>query len=114
MDSARRKELTAAYKEEKRPKGVFCVRCTTTGQTWVSTSRNLTQQKNGVWFGLKTGGHPNKALQAVWNERGEGAFEFEVLEEIDEDGLTPLGVADRLKAMDRQWRSALTAQALVG
>lgn len=114
MDKSRRKELVGAYNEIKPPKGVFCVRCAATGQAWVATSKNLTQQQNGVWFQLKHGGHPNRALQALWSERGEGDFTFEVMEEIDEEGLTPLGFSDLLKTKARDWREALGAQALVG
>jgi len=64
MSKERRKELLAAYKEKKPRPGVFAVRCTVTGQTWVQATPNLDAYENGVRFPLKLGTHPNRALQA--------------------------------------------------
>ena len=114
MDKARKREILQAYKEEKRPVGIFAVRCVATDQVWIGMSRNLTQQKNGVWFSLRLGSHPNRKLQAVWNEKGEAAFTFEVVEELDDEGLSRLGLTDLLKTKDKEWRAALNGDALVG
>ncbi len=114
MDKARKREILQAYKEERRPVGVFGVVCAATGETWIGMSRNLTQQQNGVWFTLRLGSHPNRKLQAAWAAQGEGAFEFKVLEEIDDEGMTALGLTDALKTRARDWRGTLNADALVG
>jgi hypothetical protein len=114
MESVRKREMLQAFKEAKVAKGVFAVRCTTTGQTWVATSKNLGQQRNSVWFMLKHGNHPNRAVQSAWDEHGEGAFAFEVLDEVDDEGLTPLGLSDLLKHKAGEWRDALGAQKLAG
>lgn len=114
MDKARKREILQAYKEEKRPAGIFAVRCAATGEVWIGVSRNLGQQKNGVWFTLRLGSHPNRKLQAVWKAQGEDAFAFEVLEEIDGDGMSSLGLTDVLKTKGKAWRGALDGEALVG
>ncbi len=113
-DRARKKAIARAWVDRPRLQGVFAVRCAGGGQVWVSTTRNPDTQKNSVWFSLRTGGHPNRAAQAAWNAHGEAAFSYEVLETISEEGLTPLGLKDRLKARERYWREALGAAALVG
>ncbi len=114
MDKARKREILQAYKEEKRPVGIFAVRCVATDQTWIGMSRNLGQQQNGVWFALRLGSHPNRKLQAVWKEQGEEAFTFEVLEELNDEGMSRLGLTDALKAKYKEWRATLGAEALVG
>lgn len=114
MDRARKKEITRAYAERKRVQGVFAVRCAASGEVWVASSRNLDTQKNGVWFALRMGGHPNKAVQAAWDAHGEGAFAYEIVEELSDDDLTPMGFRDLLKAREREWREALGAGPLVG
>ncbi len=110
----RRKDIARAWTERKRVQGVFAVRCAPTGQVWVSANRNLDTKENSLWFSLRNGGHPNKAVQAAWNAHGGDAFSYEIVEEISDEGLTPVGFADRLKARERHWREALAATALVG
>jgi hypothetical protein len=114
MEKARKREIARAYTERTRVQGVFAVRCAASGEAWVSSSRNLDTQKNGVWFMLRTGGHPNKAVQAAWNTHGEDAFAYEIIEELSSETLTPMGFSDLLKTRERHWREALGAGALVG
>ena len=57
MDKSSRREAIRDYKERTVSRGVFAVRCTLTGQVWVAASRNLDQQQNSIWFGLKAGGY---------------------------------------------------------
>ncbi len=110
----RRKEIARAWTERPRSQGVFVVRCAATGQAWVASSPNLDTQQNSVWFALRSGGHPNKVVQAAWSAHGADAFTYEVVEKIDGADLTPLGLRDQLKARAAHWREALGATALVG
>ena len=114
MDRSRRKALLDAHKEKKTPIGVFAVRCRTTGEAWVAPSRNLAQQKNGLWFGLRLGNYPNPRLQAAWIAHGEDQFTYEVLETLDDAGLTPYLLNAALKARAQHWRQALGATAVSG
>jgi hypothetical protein len=114
MDKQSRRQVTRDYKERKVSQGVFAVRCAATGETWVGKSRNLDQQQNGIWFGLRSGGYVNRAVQAAWKAHGEGAFSFEVLEAIDAEDLTAYGRDNLLKDRDAHWRAALGAAKIVG
>ena len=114
MDKQSRRQAIRDYKEKKAAPGVYAVRCTATGQVWVSGSRNLDAQQNSLWFGLRSGGHINRDMQAAWNAHGEPAFSFEPLERIDDEDLTPLGRADLIKARERHWLAALGAKKAVG
>jgi hypothetical protein len=114
MDRQSRRELLRDYKERKAPAGVYAIRCAASGEVWVGATRNLDAQKNSFWFGLSTRGHANRALQAAWNTHGEATFRYEALERIEDEDLTPLGLADALKARERHWREALGAGKAAG
>jgi hypothetical protein len=114
MDKPSRRELVRDYKDRKVARGIYAVRCATTGEAWVGQSRNLVQQQNGVWFSLRQGGHPNRALQAAWAAHGEAAFAYEILEALDDDDLSAMVRDDLLKARAAHWRDALRATKIVG
>ncbi|HEX2592685.1 MAG TPA: GIY-YIG nuclease family protein [Rhizomicrobium sp.] len=105
MDNAKKKDLVREYKEQKTTPGIFAVRC---GESvWVGPSKNLDKQQNSIWFQLRMNGHMNKAMQALWNEKGADAFTFEVLEEIAGDN--PQMIALLLKERDAAWLEELSA-----
>lgn len=106
-----RREAIREYKERKPKRGIFIVKCATAGQTWVETSPNLDSARNGLWFALRLGSHPNRSLQTVWNEQGEDAFSFEILEQLDED-VSQLNVSDALKQKKREWIERLSSRAI--
>lgn len=113
MDKASRRELVRDYKERKVPLGIYAVRCSATGQAWVGMSKDLDQQPNRLWFALKSGGHPNRAMQAAYAAHSADAFAFEALEVVDKD-LGDLGRDSLLKARDAHWRAQLGAAKIVG
>jgi len=51
---------------------------------YVGSTINHRRRRWEHWDSLKKGQHHCAALQAAWNEFGEDAFEFEVLEEVPE------------------------------
>ncbi len=114
MDKQSRREVIRQYKERKFSQGIFAMRCAVTGQAWVGQSRNLEQQSNGIWTSLKLGGHPNPALRAAFAAHGQAALSFEVLEVVDDEGLSPYACANLLKDRDAYWRAELGATKIVG
>ena len=108
---AARKGAIQKFKERKPARGVFAVRCTATGRVWVDASRNLDATKNGSWFCLRNGSHRDKSLQEEWNAHGEAAFQYEILEKLDED-VNALAVADLLKAARIRWIAQLGARGM--
>jgi hypothetical protein len=110
-NTARRKDMIREYKERKPRPGIFAVRCTTTGSTWVGSSRNLDTQKNGIWFQLRGGSYMNPELQAAWNAQGADAFAFEELEAVEDENAQMIDLL--LKDRAAHWRETLGAQKLV-
>jgi len=99
------------FKEMKTPKGVFVIRCTSSGGIWVGSSANLDSSRTGIWFMLRNGMHHNKAMQAAWNANGADAFHYEVLENFEED-LSSMQLSDLLRDRQKYWRAELGAAAI--
>ncbi|WP_369060388.1 GIY-YIG nuclease family protein [Caulobacter sp. 73W] len=112
MNNERRKALVQAYKEMPKRIGVFALRCEAGEKVWVGVSRNLDAQQNSLWFSLRLGSHTDRNLQACWKAEGEAAFRYEVLEVIDQEGLSPYELANALKDRVAAWRTDLAAFSL--
>src|SRR5579862_4277020 len=91
-----RKEAARQFKQRKVSKGIFAIRCKATGEVWVDSSPNLDAARNGTWFQLRAGMHRNRRLQQEWTAQGEEAFDFEVLEALDED-IAAISIFDILR-----------------
>lgn len=112
MDKATRKQIQRDYIERKRSIGVYAVRCAATGEAWVGATRNLDNRKNGLWFTLKSGGAPDKKLQAAWDAHGEASFSYEPLEEVPQDN--PHAIPLLLTERTAHWIEKLDADELPG
>ena len=106
-----KKEAIAEYKNRKTPRGTFAVRFAEGGPVWVDATPDLDAARNGLLFALRNGLHPNKPLQAEWNAHGEPAFQYEVLEKLEDD-LAPMAWRDLLKEKKKEWLAQLDARAV--
>jgi len=108
MKGAERKAAIAAYKKREDAFGIFAVRCAASGEAWVGPSLSLDSVKNRIWFGLRTGSHPNQEMQRAWSTHGANSFSFEAIERLDPD--EPTFVRDsQLKERAAYWRATLQA-----
>ena len=114
MDKQSRRDAIRDYKERTISRGVFAVRCAPSGQVWVAVSRNLDQQQNSLWFGLKQGSYVNRDVQAAWTAHGEASLGYEVLEVFDDEEMSPIGRTDLAKARLAHWLGEFGAKKLVG
>ena len=105
---AERREAARQFKERKPSPGIYALRCSTTGRSWVDSSPNLDAAQNGQFFQLRQRLHRNKELQSEWNAQGEESFRFEVLEALSEDTLN-LNLHDILTERKRIWTEQLQA-----
>jgi hypothetical protein len=107
-----RKAAIQAYKERKTIRGIFAIRCLTTGSVWVDSAMDLRAAENRVWFALRLGDvHSDPAIVAEFQQHGRDAFTFEILEQLDED-VAPLAVRDLLREKKLHWLERLTARKL--
>jgi len=102
----RKEELKQQYKEIKTQAGIYRIKNTKNEKIFIASTMNL-KTMNGRRFELAMGSHKNKLLQSDWNEFGENAFVFEVLEvlEIKEDEY--FDAKDALEKLEGKWLDAL-------
>lgn len=105
-DMDRKKELKQQYKEMKTEGGVYQIRNTKNQKIFIDVTPNL-RMINGRIMMLRGGGHKNKQLQEDWNQFGEEAFVFEVLEVLEEKEEGFFDKADELKKLEAKWLEKL-------
>jgi len=111
MNSADRKAAVAAYKDKKVEAGIFVLRCTPAGTSWVGSAPNLATILNRIKFDLGLGKHRNHDLQQAWTTLGGDSFVFEEVEVLEQD-LPSYVQASMLKDRLAHWQVELKAQLL--
>jgi hypothetical protein len=76
------KQLKKDYQQTPRPIGVFLIRNNLTDKVFLAAGMDLHGLINRHKFQLTQGAHPNKQLQADWNEFGANNFAFEIVDEL--------------------------------
>jgi hypothetical protein len=108
MTPANRRELRRAYKESRRPMGVYQVRNTRDGRLLVARSVDLPSALNRERAALRFGAHANAALQRDWHALGPDAFAFEVLDTLTPpEGNAAYDPADDLRVLEAMWLERL-------
>lgn len=107
MTAVDRKARIREYKEAPPPGGIFRVRNTTTGRSFIGTAPNLPGMLNRQRFQLEMGSHPNRELQADWNAAGPDAFEFAVVDELEAGDSDPREQAENLRVLKELWLTKL-------
>lgn len=97
-----RKAALRAYKARRPRPGIYAVRHLATGRAWPGSAVDLDTTRNGLWLQLQHGRHLDRDLQAAWNQHGEAAFDYEILEVLEED-MSPLVLKETLKAKRSEW-----------
>jgi hypothetical protein len=103
-----RKARVRQYKETPRPAGIFRVRNTAKGKSLVGSTPDLPGMLNRVRFQLENGSHPDRELQSDWNELGPGAFEFEVLDQLEPKTEPTYDPIAELRVLKEMWLQKLT------
>ena len=106
MESKKR-ELKKEYKQNQTPMGVYRIRNLANDKVLVGTAFNLPGILNSHKFQLSMGGHPNKALQAEWDEFGGESFTFEVLDELTRTGASGEDYREELAFLEELWLDKL-------
>jgi hypothetical protein len=105
-----RRQLIREYKQTARPAGLFQVRNDRSGRVLVGASPDLPGMLNRQRFQLEMGSHPDKELQADWNEFGPEAFSIEVLDVLERDETDTSDPAEDLAALKLAWLESLQAE----
>lgn len=68
--------------------GIYCIENTVNNKKYIGLSRNIEQRWNEHRSKLRRGKHGNVYLQRAWNNYGENAFKFYIIEVCDSDMLS--------------------------
>lgn len=107
MSDVDRKTARREYKETVQPAGIFCVRHTATGRLFVGATPNLPGMLNRQRFQLEMGSHPNRELQADWNEFGADAFQIEALDTLEQPDEGAPDIGADLEILKQLWLERL-------
>ncbi len=107
MSIVDKKAAKQEYKASHRPMGVFQIRNTQNEKIFVDSSINVPGKINRLRFQLNAGVHKDKGLQTEWNEFGESAFEFEILEPVEPRDDPNYDYAGDLKILETLWLEKL-------
>jgi len=83
VDTQRKKELIAEYKNRKPEMGVISFRCQATDESFLGISKDTKADFNSNSAKLGANCHPNKRLQELWNEYGRNGFELGVVKSLE-------------------------------
>ena len=104
----RRKELKLSYKQTPRPMGVLQIKNNINGKIFIGKSTDLPGKINSHRVQLNFKCHQNKEMQKDWDLYGEGAFSFEILEEINTEKVLPEQWQDEIKELENKWLEDLS------
>ena len=89
-----------AYKSNTPTRGIYAIKCAD-GRAYVGASVDAGARWSTHRYALGRGNHRNKPLQKAWDEMGEGAFTFAILEQVaSQDILTA----------EQKWMDRLAAE----
>ena len=105
MEKSKRKELIEFYKQMDTMMGVYQIRNNMNDKIFISSFANLKNKWLTIKMQLNMGRHPNAELQEDWNELGEDAFSYSVLEESKQEA--DMDVKWELQQMEKAWLAKL-------
>jgi hypothetical protein len=105
MDKKRRKELLEEYRQLKTYMGVYQIKNNVSGKIFISTCSNLKSRWLTIRGQLDVGRYAISELQKDWNELGEEAFTYEVLEQKETDEIKD--IRWELEQMEKPWLEKL-------
>jgi hypothetical protein len=101
--NANQKALKKTYQQAQRPIGIWQIRNLVNDKVLIGAAMNLPGIINRQKFQLQMGNHPNKALQADWNELGSERFAFEILDEITPNNELGYDYRSELRCLEDLW-----------
>lgn len=100
MESGRKKELAAAYRQRKKIGCVFSVTCRETGKLLVLCDADLNGSRNRFDFMRQTGSCYHPRLRDDWQTFGADSFEYGLLDRLEQkETQTPESFREELETL---------------
>ena len=106
MDKEQKKLMREAFDNRKVSMGVLSIRNLETNKTFIKSTINAEAWENKTKFILKMGQFENAELQADWNRLGEDQFQFEMIEELEENENQYFNYQKELQKMEARFRDS--------
>lgn len=104
MENMKRKELINNYKQQEVEMGIIQIYNTVNGYSFIDICLNLYNPFESIKFKLNLGKIRIKGLQEDWDNYGESAFEFKVVEKLKKkEGSTEKETLYDLKELLNIW-----------
>ena len=110
-DRMAQRALKRQYREAGPRPGVVAIRHLPSGRLLVDGAADPQAALNRHVFELRMKQHRNRALQEDWNDGGEAAFAFDVLDRIADSTDPTFDPQRELQALVALWREELRAPA---
>lgn len=108
MEQAAKKDLQEQYKNRMVVGGVYCVKCSGTGDAWLRATADMKGAKNRFAFSVATGTCTDARMAEAWKKCGAASFSFEVLEEMKKgEAQTNDEFADDVNTLLELWTDKL-------
>jgi len=98
LNTERRKQLLEEYKNRKPEMGILSFCCTATNEKFLCQSKDTKAHINSNVFQLSAKTHPNKRLQALWNQYSESGFDISVIQVLKYED-PPADYAEKLEKL---------------
>ncbi len=83
--------------------GVYRIRNSQNDTVFIGFANDLEARFNRHKAELKFGNHRNKELQEIWDSAGESAFEFEILDTLNQEEGTEADPDEELQVLTDMW-----------
>jgi hypothetical protein len=101
------KDLKKDYLQNGPEAGVFTIECAETKRILIGSSTNAQGVLNRHKFELRMKMHKNRALQDDWNNCGEGAFSFVVVDTLKKKEDPSVNIKQELLELENLWSAKL-------
>jgi hypothetical protein len=91
------------YKQAKRPMGVYGITNTKNNKLYLGFGTDLQAKINRHKAELRFRSHRSSELQEEWGSFGESAFQFEVLDELDQEKKPQARPTEELPVLAEMW-----------
>jgi group I intron endonuclease len=102
-----KKELINKYKQTIHPMGIYQIRNLINGKIFLGSAKDLHGIINSNKFQLKNGLHANKEMQKDFNEVGENAFSFDILDYLEPKQDLNFDYTEELRMLENMWLGKL-------
>ncbi len=108
-----RKEKIASYKQRTMVGGIYSITNTQSKKKLLCCTTDLRGSKNRFDFSVMTDSCVNIKLKEDWNLLGDGAFVFEVLEEVTQkETQTEAELSEEVAVLRQLWEERIGADML--